>query len=226
MRYRAMAVEPDSVMVGTDGWVTLAASCVVLVGSCGLTLLCVLAMVLRDAWSTPTAMAACRRIIVLGHRLEADDRPSARYRQRLDRATALLGASPAAEIHLLGGKAVGRASSEAEVGARYLMARGICPRRIRNEDRSRHTLENLQHYRATAGTSEADAAALVTSRFHLARAGLMARGLGIRHGLCAAEGRPGLCWPMLLEAFLIHWYVTGRTIARWTHYTRMLARIT
>jgi hypothetical protein len=66
---------------------------------------------------------------------------------------------------------------------------------------------------------------LVTSRFHLARASMMARGLGIQHSLCAAEDQPWVCWPMLQEAFLIHWYVTGRTVARLIGSTRMLARI-
>jgi uncharacterized SAM-binding protein YcdF (DUF218 family) len=198
---------------------------VVILGSFGLTLLAALIAITRCAWRTPSAAAHCDRVIVLGHRLEPDGRPSVRYRQRLDRAAALLEASPTATVDLLGGRAIGCAVSEAEAGANYLMARGICPRRIRSEDRSRHTLENLQFYRATLPPATAGAIVLVTCRFHLARAGMMARGLRVRHCLCAAEDRPGLCWPMLLEAFLIHWYVTGRTVARWTGNRRMLARI-
>lgn len=215
----------DYVVVGADGWMTLAVSCLVLIASLGLTMAASLAVVLRSAWLTPAAAPHCSRVIVLGHRLETGDRPSARYRQRLERAAALLQASPEASVHLLGGRSMHGASSEADVGASYLIARGICPGRIRNEDRSRHTLENLQRYRASLAPSEAGNAVLVTSRFHLARASTMARGLGIRHSLCAAEDRPGVCWPMLQEAFLIHWYVTGRTVARLIGNTRMLARI-
>jgi uncharacterized SAM-binding protein YcdF (DUF218 family) len=126
---------------------------------------------------------------------------------------------------LLGGRSPHRSVSEAEVGANYLVACGICSSRIRCEDRSRHTLENLQQYRSTLAATETEPAALVTSRFHLARASMMARGLDIPHCLCAAESRLSIGWPMLQEAFLIHWYVTGRTFARWTGNTRMLARI-
>jgi uncharacterized SAM-binding protein YcdF (DUF218 family) len=212
-------------MVGGDGWATLALSCAILVGSLGLTLLASLAVILRSAWQTPASVPNCSRIIVLGHRLETGGHPSVRYRQRLERAAVLLLASPTATVHLLGGRAMGCAVSEADVGASYLVARGICPSRIRNEDRSRHTLENLQHYRSVVAALAKEQAVLVTSRFHLARAGIMARGLNIRHHLCAAEDRPKLCWPMLQEAFLIHWYVTGRTFARCTGNRRMLARI-
>lgn len=220
-----MTGNPDAVVVGADGWVTLAVSCTVLVASLGLTMVASLAVVLRSAWLTPAVTQRCDRVIVLGHRLEADDRPSARYRQRLERAALLLEASPEASVHLLGGRSVHGASSEADVGASYLITRGVCPRRVRNEDRSRHTLENLQRYRASLAPLEAGHVVLVTSRFHLARASMLARGLGVRHSLCAAEDRPGVCWPMLHEAFLIHWYVTGRTVARLIGSTRMLARI-
>jgi hypothetical protein len=71
---------------------------------------------------------------------------------------------------------------------------------------------------------------LVTSRFHLARSSLLAAGLGIAHTCCAAEdsrlpARRDLP-RMLIEALLIHWYVTGRSFARLTGNKRMAARIT
>jgi uncharacterized SAM-binding protein YcdF (DUF218 family) len=217
--------DQEPAIVGGDGWATLAFSCMVILASFGLTLLAALIAITRSAWLTPSAAPSCDRIIVLGHRLEQGGRPSVRYRQRLDRAAVLLETSPTATVDLLGGRAVGSAVSEADAGANYLIARGVCPRRIRSEDRSRHTLENLQQYRATLSPVTTGTIVLVTSRFHLARAGMMARGLGIRHCLCAAEDRPRTCWSMLHEAFLIHWYVTGRTVARWTGNRRMLARI-
>jgi uncharacterized SAM-binding protein YcdF (DUF218 family) len=220
-----MPAEQDCVMVGADGWATLVLSCVVLFGSFGLTALASLFVVLRGGWRTPIAVPGCGRIIVLGHRLESGDRPSAHYSERLRRALALLEASPGASVYLLGGRSPRCTLSEAEVGANYLVTCGICSSRIRREDRSRHTLENLQRYRYAVGATEAESTALVTSRFHLARAGMVARGLDVPHCLCAAESRPRICWPMLQEAFLIHWYVTGRTFARWTGNTRMLARI-
>ena len=217
--------DSTSPVVGSDGWATLAISCALLIASLGLTLLVTLIVVFWKAWMTPAVAPRCGRVIVPGHRLGTDGQPSLRFCQRLDRAAALLDASPTATVHLLGGRAIGSTVSEADVGASYLVARGVCSHRIRSEDRSRHTLENLQQYRATLATSSGDPVILVTSRFHLARAGMMAHGLNVPHSLCAAEDRPRFCWSMLHEAFLIHWYLTGRTVARWTRNRRMLARI-
>ena len=69
---------------------------------------------------------------------------------------------------------------------------------------------------------------LVTSRFHLARSSLLATGLGIAHTRCAAEDSrlPALgdLARMLVEALLIHWYVTGRCFARLIGNKRRAAR--
>ncbi|HEX8375719.1 MAG TPA: ElyC/SanA/YdcF family protein, partial [Geminicoccaceae bacterium] len=98
---------------------------------------------------------------------------------------------------------------------------------IATEDTSRHTLENLLRYRAAFGGG--GRVVLVTSRAHLARAGLMARDLGIEHELCAAEpvwrATPAALASALAEAAFTHWYVVGRAFARLTRNRRMLARI-
>jgi uncharacterized SAM-binding protein YcdF (DUF218 family) len=70
---------------------------------------------------------------------------------------------------------------------------------------------------------------LVTSRRHLARAGRMARDLGIEHEPCAAEDgwrpTPAALASALAEAFYVHWYLAGRAFARLTRDRRMLARL-
>jgi uncharacterized SAM-binding protein YcdF (DUF218 family) len=215
--------------VGADGFAMLALSVLVIACSVGLTLLAALVHVLRIGWMTPAAGPLASRILVMGYRLPPDGRPERRYQQRLDRGQGRLLSCPGSVMFLLGGRGRPGLASEAEAGALYLSARGVPPERIRLEDRSRHTLENLRHYR-DAWLAEPDApAVLVSSRFHLARACLMAAGLGIPCVGCAAEAnaaeilhRPAR---LLVEAFLLHWYVVGCRFSYWTGNRHMLARI-
>jgi len=205
----------------------LGLSCLVIAASLGTSLLLALAYVLRLGATAPATAARAGRVLVLGMRLEADGAPTAVYRQRLDRALALLQAAPDALVFLLGGQ-TGAGPSEAEAGRAYLRARGLAAERTRIEDGSRHTLENLRHYRAHFPPCR-ERPVLITSRFHLARAVLMAQGLGLEVIPCAAEARwsatlsglPRLLW----EATLVHWYITGRSFSRCTGNRRMAARI-
>jgi hypothetical protein len=70
---------------------------------------------------------------------------------------------------------------------------------------------------------------LVTSRTHLARSSVLARGLGIAHRRCAAEDHAAIVLrelPLALwEAVLLHWYVIGRLYVRCTGNPGMAARI-
>jgi uncharacterized SAM-binding protein YcdF (DUF218 family) len=127
-------------------------------------------------------------------------------------------------VLVLGGRAMPGAPAEAEAGRDRLVAQGLDPARIGIETRSRHTLENLANYRdAHPG---APPAALVTSRTHLYRALLMARGFGLSPAPVAAEAAfvpdfPGLA----TEGFMVHWYVTGRWLSRILRRRRWLGRI-
>ena len=104
------------------------------------------------------------------------------------------------------------------------LLRHLDPARIALETQSRHTLENLRNHRAMYGTAGAEA--LVTSRCHLHRALLMAEGLGLSPMPVAAEDRPAVEPVRLLgEGFRVHWYVTGRMLARLLRRRAWLARI-
>jgi len=219
---------PVRSLVGLDGFAMLALSLAVAAASGGLTIAAACAHAFAVARrSLPSG--AGNAVLVLGMRSRRGV-PERAYRVRLDRALALGRSNPAARIIVLGGRTTEGQPSEAEIGRRYLIANGFPAERISIEDRSRHTLENLQEYRAAFPHPSAELPLLVTSRFHLARAALLARGLGIEHVPCAAEERP--CWAvrdMLLlarEAFFIHWYVVGRTYTRLSGNWRMAARIT
>nr|WP_280845734.1 YdcF family protein [Neoroseomonas nitratireducens] len=179
---------------------------------------------MRTARATGTAPPAPpARILVLGHRLEGGA-PSSIFVARLARAAELARAAPDARLLLLGGQTSPDAPAEAEVGRDWLAARGIAPGRIGVETRSRHTLENLANHRAAHGPAAGEA--LVTSRLHMHRALRMARGLGLSPAPVAAEEAFRLDLPGLLtEGFMVHWYVTGRTMARLLRRRAWLARI-
>ena len=213
-------------MIGADGFAMLGLSSALILLSCGTSLLAALGWVLAAALRAPWEGPRGRRVLVLGVRLDRSGRLSRLYRERLERALALDG--PEGEFVLLGGRTRQDAPPEAWAGRIFLEARGVAAERIRLEDRSRHTLENFRLYR-TQFPPVVSPPLLVTSRFHLARASLMAAGLGIAHAPCAAEqGFAQLFWdlPRLLrEAFLVHWYLTGAWFARVSGHRRMAARI-
>jgi uncharacterized SAM-binding protein YcdF (DUF218 family) len=175
----------------------------------------------RDAPVVPAKVPA--RILVLGHRLEAGA-VSAVFAARLGRALALARAAPAAQVLVLGGRTSPGAPSEAEAGRDWLVAHGLDPARIALETRSRHTLENLANHRARGGGDAPEA--LVTSRAHLHRALLMARGLGLSPMPAAAEDAPvATRMGLLAEGFMVHWYVTGRWLSRALRRRAWLQRI-
>jgi uncharacterized SAM-binding protein YcdF (DUF218 family) len=210
--------------LGHDGAITLAAALLAALATLGLAPLLAARAVRRTGRAAPVvAPVAPARILVLGHRLDRGA-VSAAFTARLGRALALARATPAARVLVLGGVTSPGAPAEAEAGRDWLVARGLDPARIGIETRSRHTLENLSNHRAAQRTPAPEA--LVTSRAHLHRALLMARGLGLDPVPVAAEPAPDV--PLraaLAEGFLVHWYHTGRILSRLLRRRRWLARI-
>jgi uncharacterized SAM-binding protein YcdF (DUF218 family) len=211
--------------LGRDGTITLAVAAVAAILTAGVAPALATIAVVRRAWRAPVLPdRAPLQILVLGHRLEAGA-PSAAFEQRLLRAALLARRFPAAKVVLLGGRAAPGLPTEAEVGRGRLLAQGLDPARITLETESRHTLENLTNHRALHGIEGPEA--LITSRFHLYRVQLMASGLGLAPMLVAAEDRLRVEPVRLLaEGFRVHWYVTGRLLARAMRRRAWLARIT
>ncbi|CAH0259151.1 YdcF family protein [Roseomonas sp. CECT 9278] len=210
--------------LGHDGAITLAAALLGAVLTMGLAPLLAARAVrraARDAGTAPPWPPA--RIVVLGHRLSGGA-VSAAFAARLERALALASAAPAARVLVLGGQTTPGAPAEAEAGRDWLVARGLHTARIGVETASRHTIENLANHRAAHPAAAAEA--LVTSRLHLHRALITARGLGLDPAPVAAEPayRPDLA-RLLLEGFMVHWYVTGRWLSRVLRRRAWLERI-
>lgn len=228
-RCRRGNAELGSFFLGADGLSMLALSALVAAVTGTLSFWLVLGYVLRIARRSGSSADAPSRIVVLGSCLDSEGRPTPTYLSRLDRALRLWEQTPSARIFLLGGSTSEGAPTEAEAGARHLLARLVPESALVREERSRHTLENLRFYRSARPSSEGTPDALVTSRFHLARSSLLASGLGIRHTPCGAEDRwtPSLgeILRILAESFFVHWYLVGRTYARATGNQRLLDRI-
>lgn len=170
-------------------------------------------------------------ILVLGRRL-VEDRPTAVFEARLAHAADLWRRGLAPRILVAGG-VTGRASrSEAEAGRDWLLDHGVPASALLLEDQSQHTLENLFHVRETLRAEGWRAAILVSDGLHLARAGALAAGLGLRARRSPAPDCPPRrgSWPWYrraaTEAFLLHWYHTGLAYSRLIRSRRQLERVT
>jgi len=147
------------------------------------------------------------------------------YQQRLDRARKLLERDSDTSLLILGGLTGGKAISEAEAGKQYLIEQGITGSRIHAEEQSKNTLENLRSARNFIDTKN-NSITLITNRYHLARCHALASGLKLNHKLCPAEDETSLnIFKLMKEAYLLHWYETGKRWAILTRNSRMLNRI-
>ena len=126
--------------------------------------------------------------VILGCEVKGN-RPSRILTRRMETAIAWLQEHPDARCVLSGGKGDTEMISEAECMYRYMTARGVEPERLLREDRSVSTRENLlfsvKLLEEEGGTPRE--IAIVTSEFHQARAGLIAKKLGLRAGAVTAS---------------------------------------
>ena len=152
-------------------------------------------------------------LIVLGAAVHGDE-PSLSLMNRLDGALDYLEKFPDTTVIVSGGQGDGENISEARCMSDYLMEHGVDPAQIRMEDRSTSTLENLRFSKALIEQEGGDvnSVAVVSSGYHLYRAGLMARSVGL--GAVGVKGHRG--YPVytvgmyIREAFgVTHLWVLG-----------------
>ena len=125
-------------------------------------------------------------LIVLGTTVNGTE-PSPMLKQRLDAAVDYLTTYPEAQCIVTGGKGDEHNLSEAQCMFNYLTAVGIDGSRITMEDRATSTVENLQNVRKMLSTNEVD---ILSSDFHLYRAGLIAKDAGFTATLIPAKTEP------------------------------------
>lgn len=123
----------------------------------------------------------CDYIVVLGAQVRQDG-PSWSLQSRIDTAYEYLTAHPNVIAVVSGGQGADEPMSEAQCMYDHLVARGIEPERIWMEDKATSTWENLKFslelIEKRAGVQPLKIG-LISSEYHLFRAGLQAREFGI-----------------------------------------------
>lgn len=152
-------------------------------------------------------------IIVLGSGLKDGGRVPPLLASRLDRGWAVYRkvatrgkVTPA--LIVSGGKGTDERISEAEAMAAYLTDRGFPADRLIREDRSRTTEENLIFSKAIMdrGGMPGYRCIVVTSNYHVFRAAILARRIGV-NGQVTGARTAGYYWPsaMLREFAAVFW---------------------
>ena len=116
-------------------------------------------------------------IVVLGA-AQYDGRPSPVLQARLDHAIGLYEKGIAPRMIMTGGQAPGDTVSEAEVGRRYAMKRGVPRGAILIETSGMTTLESMQSVSELMNNRKMSTAVLVSDPFHMLRLKLLARLVG------------------------------------------------
>lgn len=132
-------------------------------------------------------------IVVLGA-AQYNGRPSAVLSARLDHALGLYRNGYAPVIIVTGGRAPGDAYTEAGTSEQYLLDRGVPPDAILMEDEGRDTLQSMEGVAAVADGAGIQRVLIVSDGFHLFRAELMARDLGLTPFSSPATGSPIEPW--------------------------------
>ena len=117
-------------------------------------------------------------IIVLGCRLYGTV-PSPFLAGRLDEALRVYNQGLAPYIVVAGGQGPGEDITEAEAMKRYLVERGVPADRVILEDKSTSTEENLRFSLQRMREHGLSSAIIVSNRYHLLRASIMAKKMGI-----------------------------------------------
>ncbi|VAX15187.1 hypothetical protein MNBD_NITROSPINAE04-289 [hydrothermal vent metagenome] len=215
-------------IAGLDGIAMLFLSGAVTILTAGFSFIGALFYTYRIAKSPWKADERFHVLVTLGKRLD-DGGISHDYKLRLDRALSLYSNSADSRILIVGGRRGKNEMTEAEAGRDYLVSKNVSVDNILLEDKSRHTLENLQEARKIIASESAEPPALISNRYHLARCGIMANGLGIKHVLCPAEEKLTLdtkaVLDIVVEAFYTHWYIVGMVFSTATKNKKMLSRI-
>jgi uncharacterized SAM-binding protein YcdF (DUF218 family) len=138
-------------------------------------------------------------VVVLGSGLRGSVRVPPLLASRLERGQqvyqALVARGISPMLIVSGGKGGDERLSEAEAMARYLAERGVPADRVIKEDQSRSTEENLKFSKPIMERSRPDyRCIIVTSSFHVFRAAIIARRVGVSGQVTAAR-TAGYYWP-------------------------------
>lgn len=223
-----MQFDPEQGKVDWDGLFTFFITLILLAATLGIVLFVSLLHVYRIARDA-TCKSEDHQLLVFGKRLD-NGSIDQDYENRLKKTAALMREEEDRQLLLLGGSAKGSTTSEAQAGQEWLASQGIALSRMSREERSQNTLENLRHARVMLSEITNARVTMISNRYHLPRIATIASSLGIEHHLCACEAKfnltPMTLFRLILEAWYILWFKTGRSWARITRNQRMLDRVT
>lgn len=210
-----------------DGYAMLLLSSLVMTVTAGLSYLLCVKKIFQTAKNETSRCDSDAIVFVLGKKL-INDQPDDEYVLRLTRVANILRNNSDIKAIVLGGKTGDATISEAYAGKIFLEENKIDTSRVKLEHASRNTLENLKNA-IDLLKLENSKIVIVSNRYHLARAGKMAKGFGLDVELCAAEENFKLdlvaILKLLVEGFHYHWYNSGRVYAHLTSNARMIKRV-
>ena len=150
-------------------------------------------------------------VLVLGAGVNGTE-PSLALTQRLEAALAYLQAHPQAQCIVSGGMGQGEQITEAQCMFNWLTRQGVDPARIWLEEQATSTWENLAFTLALIQENTGrrpETLAVVSSEYHLYRAGLMARQMGVQ-----ALGVPANTYPVIDRIY----YTYREILALWGYW--------
>src|SRR6266699_1164797 len=154
----------------------------------------------RRLYGRITGLRRADFVVVLGSGLTGGDRVPPLLASRLERGrqvyqTLARRRKTSPLLIVSGGKGNDERISEAEAMARYLIERGVPEDHVVREDQSRTTEENLTFSKASMERSQPRYRCIVvTSNYHVFRAAMLARRLGV-NGQVTGARTAGYYWP-------------------------------
>jgi uncharacterized SAM-binding protein YcdF (DUF218 family) len=139
--------------------------------------------------------------IVLGAAVYGD-RPSPVLRERINHALMLYEQGYVDTLIFTGGQGQANEPTEAEVGRRYALARGIPPSAILTEGASTNTRENLMYAREVAEENGIDSFLIVSTPYHMRRAMALAYDLGMEAYSSPTRSTRWISWRTQSRAYL------------------------
>jgi uncharacterized SAM-binding protein YcdF (DUF218 family) len=166
-------------------------------------------------WARRDEARPAGAIVVLGA-AQYVGRPSPVLRARLDHALDLWRRGLAPKLILTGGTGVGDTTSEAAVGRRYVMRRGVPEHAVITENRGKTTRESMRAVAAFMRTQSDTTVILVSDPFHMLRLSILARRLGLAPYISPTRTSPisanrGEEWKYVLsESLKVPWALFER----------------
>lgn len=124
-------------------------------------------------------------VVILGAKVKPGGIPSQSLKNRLDAAVDYLQKYPTVKAIVTGGQGADEDRTEASVMADYLIEHGIAEERVLLEDQSTTTYENLLFAKKLLPENTASIT-IISNDFHLKRATILARKLGLKADVVAA----------------------------------------